>query len=107
MASMTIGRGTPSPCHFFISAQSLGERMNGVLRRMAKCASISRKYESLTRFATKNAMLECPCPTQPNGTYAISGPPRGSDDLLSALFAVPTLTAGTDRVDRARLGVRY
>ena len=41
MASITIGSGTPSSYHFFISAQSFALRMNGVLRRSAKCASIS------------------------------------------------------------------
>jgi len=43
MASMTTGSGTASSCHFFIRAQSFAERMNGVPRRAAKCASISRK----------------------------------------------------------------
>jgi hypothetical protein len=41
--SMTMGSGTPSVRHFFISAQSFAERMNGVFRRTEKCASISRK----------------------------------------------------------------
>src|SRR5947209_3283304 len=46
MASITIGSGTPSSYHFFISAQSFALRMNGVPRRSAKCASISWKYVS-------------------------------------------------------------
>ena len=46
IASITIGRGTPSSRHFFMMNKSFAERMKGVFRRAAKCASISRKKGS-------------------------------------------------------------